>query len=314
MQKIWTMGELLVEIMRPRPDMPLEAPGEFVGPFPSGAPAIFCDTVARLGFPAGIIGRVGDDPFGRCVCDRLEKDGVDLRFVTKEQKGSTACAFVTYAGDGSRAFLFHLTETPAARAVTPAALAEEPASFFHVMGCSLTAGDALAAHILQAAEALRANGARISFDPNIRPELLQGGNLGQIVEPILAMCDVLLPGVEELLLLTGQSSLESAISFLFDRTPVSLLALKRGKAGCEIISRTERFQMGVYAVDAVDPTGAGDCFDAAFLCGLLQELPLAQCARMASAAAALNTQRLGPMEGDISMETVERMMRSHPEI
>ena len=49
MAGIWTMGELLVEIMRPKAGMELYEPGEFLGPFPSGAPAIFIDTVARLG-------------------------------------------------------------------------------------------------------------------------------------------------------------------------------------------------------------------------------------------------------------------------
>ena len=47
MCEIWTMGEMLVEIMRPRAEMPLDKPDVFVGPFPSGAPAIFIDTAAR---------------------------------------------------------------------------------------------------------------------------------------------------------------------------------------------------------------------------------------------------------------------------
>jgi sugar/nucleoside kinase (ribokinase family) len=77
MTGIWTMGEILVEIMRPRPEMALDQPGEFLGPFPSGAPAIFIDTVARLGHPAGMIGGAGADDFGACVLGRLERDGVD---------------------------------------------------------------------------------------------------------------------------------------------------------------------------------------------------------------------------------------------
>lgn len=55
MCEIWTMGEMLVEIMRPRAGMALFTPGEFIGPFPSGAPAIFIDTVARLNHSAGIL-------------------------------------------------------------------------------------------------------------------------------------------------------------------------------------------------------------------------------------------------------------------
>ncbi|MBE3138566.1 MAG: sugar kinase, partial [Actinobacteria bacterium] len=64
MANIWTMGEMLVEIMRPEPNMPFNENGEFLGPFPSGAPAIFADTVAKLGHSAGIIGGVGVDGFG----------------------------------------------------------------------------------------------------------------------------------------------------------------------------------------------------------------------------------------------------------
>jgi sugar/nucleoside kinase (ribokinase family) len=48
-----------------------------VGPFPSGAPAIFIDQVGRLGRPGGIIGCVGDDDFGWLNIDRLRRDGVD---------------------------------------------------------------------------------------------------------------------------------------------------------------------------------------------------------------------------------------------
>jgi len=56
---IWTMGEMLVEIMRPKPDMSFNESGEFLGPFPSGAPAIFADIVVKFGYLAGIIGGVG---------------------------------------------------------------------------------------------------------------------------------------------------------------------------------------------------------------------------------------------------------------
>ena len=54
-----SLGELLVEIMRKDLDKPLDKPADFVGPFPSGAPAIFIDAVARLGVPTGFIGVIG---------------------------------------------------------------------------------------------------------------------------------------------------------------------------------------------------------------------------------------------------------------
>ena len=77
MTEIMTMGEIIVEIMRSSIDQPLDRPGIFKGPYPSGAPAIFIDTVARLGHRAAIAGGVGEDDFGKCLLDRLEHDGVD---------------------------------------------------------------------------------------------------------------------------------------------------------------------------------------------------------------------------------------------
>ena len=53
MAEIWTMGEMIVEIMREKENEPLDKAGVFRGPYPSGAPAIFIDTVARLGHKGG---------------------------------------------------------------------------------------------------------------------------------------------------------------------------------------------------------------------------------------------------------------------
>ncbi len=186
MAEVWTMGEMLVEIMRPRAGMPLHAAGEFLGPFPSGAPAIFIDTVARLGHSAGIVGGVGRDDFGRCLLDRLRADGVDTRFVLEAESGSTAVAFVTYFADGSRRFIFHIDGTPAVAARVPESWTDGrlPADasgrtprWFHVMGCSLMAGESLRREIVRAAGIFHSAGARISFDPNIRTELLGGRDI-----------------------------------------------------------------------------------------------------------------------------------------
>ena len=102
MAEVLIMGEMLVEIMRPTEGIPLDKEGHFRGPFPSGAPAIFIDTVAKLGHSAAIIGGVGKDDFGKCLIDRLKKDGVDCTYVIESDKNSTGVAFVTYFADGSR--------------------------------------------------------------------------------------------------------------------------------------------------------------------------------------------------------------------
>ena len=301
------MGEILVEIMRPGPDMPLGEAGIFNGPYPSGAPAIFIDTVARLGHEAGIIGGVGRDDFGRCCIDRLKKSGVDTSLVTESDNGSTAVAFVAYDSAGERSFIFHIGNTPAALACCPCEgdIVSPAPTFFHIMGCSLMADESLCREILKTAELFHKLGARISFDPNIRTELLGPRGLADLIAPIMAKCSVLLPGYAELLAVSGAQSMEAGVEALFENPVLEIIAVKLGHEGCRVFTRSEDFKLGVYPITPADPTGAGDCFDAAFLCGLADGLPLPDAARQASAAAALNTAAFGPMEGDISPHNIK---------
>ena len=71
-KKVLTVGEILVEIVATTKGDGFLEPQPLVGPFPSGAPAIFIDQIGRLGTPAAIISRVGDDDFGRLNVDRLD--------------------------------------------------------------------------------------------------------------------------------------------------------------------------------------------------------------------------------------------------
>ena len=96
MLKVVTLGEILVEIMADERGHGFREPLRLVGPFPSGAPAIFIDQVAKLGQPCGIIACVGDDDFGRVNLERLEKDGVDVKAVEVHRTYVTGSAFVRY--------------------------------------------------------------------------------------------------------------------------------------------------------------------------------------------------------------------------
>lgn len=79
MSKVFTIGEILVEIMASKIGQPFDQPGIWNGPYPSGAPAIFIDQVTRLGVPCSIISCVGNDGFGDINIHRLAADGVDIR-------------------------------------------------------------------------------------------------------------------------------------------------------------------------------------------------------------------------------------------
>lgn len=314
MAEIWTMGETLVEIMRTEVDKPLNETGLFSGPYPSGSSAIMISTVARMGHSCGIISGVGKDGFGECMLNRLKKDGVDVSKVLVDPDGSTACAFVAYDSEGDRRYLFHWDETPATKAVMPDVT--EPslkeAKYFHVMGCALTAKLSYGWEIVKTAGAMKAQGTKISFDPNVRTEHLTNPNKSkecfEIINAMLEITNLFAPGLDELKLVTGIDDVEEAVKKCFENPNLEILMLKMGSKGSRIYTRDGQVvEQGLYKVESVDPTGAGDTSLGAFLCALLEGKDMKECAEIAAAAGALNVAAFGPMEGKISPENVQAM-------
>lgn len=314
MAEIWTMGETLVEIMRTEVDKPLNETGLFSGPYPSGSSAIMISTVARMGHSCGIISGVGNDGFGECMLNRLKKDGVDVSKVLVDPDGSTACAFVAYDSQGDRRYLFHWDETPATKAVMPDVT--EPslkeAKYFHVMGCALTAKLSYGWEIVKTARAMKAQGTKISFDPNVRTEHLTNPKKSkesfEIINAMLEITNLFAPGLDELKLVTGIDDVEEAVKKCFENPNLEILMLKMGSKGSRVYTRDGQVvEQGLYKVESVDPTGAGDTSLGAFLCALLEGKNMKECAEIAAAAGALNVAAFGPMEGKISPENVQAM-------
>src|SRR3712207_561347 len=162
--EVISIGNMLVEVMRASLDEPLDRPGTFAGPFPSGDTPIFVDTVARLGRTAGFIGVVGEDDFGRCLLARLTEDGVDTSCVVVMPGYTTGVAFVAYFRDGTRRFLFHWQHAAAGLLAPEHVRADYVggAHWLHVTGCNLAVNESCRA-ACEAAIAAMAPGARLSF-------------------------------------------------------------------------------------------------------------------------------------------------------
>jgi tagatose kinase len=306
---VLSIGELLVEVMRTGVDQPLSLPGPFIGPFPSGAPAIFIDAVARLGLAAGFIGAVGLDAFGDCVVNRLQADGVDTGHVRRTPGMTTGIAFVSYQADGSRSFVFHLPQSAAAQITVEDVHASYVASahFLHITGSALATSEGMRQACYRAMDLCKAAGGRVSFDPNVRPELLGLDRLRQICAPVLAQCDVLFPSGAEARFLTGLEDEIAACHSLIEQG-IPLVALKQGERGSTVFTSEGSFHAPPLRVEEVDPTGAGDCYDAGFVVGLLEGWPLPRVAAFANTVGALSVTRMGPMEGIPGRDEAERIM------
>jgi len=308
--EIIALGEALVEVMREQVDVPLDRASTFVGPFPSGAPAIFADQAARLGHHVGFIGAVGDDDFGSCQLGRLLADGVDVTYCPRVPDRATGVAFVTYFSDGNRRFLYHIAHAAAGQMPDADMEYLRQAQFLHICGSSLSVSERMRQSCYRAANTVAEAGGRISFDPNLRPELLGGEDaLRRVCGPVLELAYVVLPSGAEAELLAGVRGATEACRALLERGP-RVVGLKRGAHGCTIFTREQKTEVAAYQVQAVDPTGAGDCFDAGFVVGLLEGLPLEHVGRLANACGALGATKNGPMEGAFVREVVAGFMRS----
>ena len=222
-----TAGEILVEIMATSRGNGFCEPLELVGPFPSGAPAIFIDQVAKLGAAAGIISAVGDDDFGRLNTDRLAADGVDVSAIAVVPDFPTGSAFVRYRPDGSRDFVFNIGKSASGQT----ALTDNArnligkAGHVHVMG-SAFAIPGIAPVILEAVSAVKTRGGSVSFDPNVRKELITGdGDVARHFARVLALTDLLLPSDDELLIAAGGQRSGS------DREPAGARVLRLSSSG-----------------------------------------------------------------------------------
>jgi sugar/nucleoside kinase (ribokinase family) len=311
MKSILTIGEILVEIMATEKGDGFLEPINLVGPFPSGAPAIFIDQAAKFGQPAAIIGCVGNDDFGRVNLDRLRRDGVDVQGVRIDFEMATGSAFVRYRRDGSRAFVYNIKHS-AAGAISLDAAAKavlNRSDHLHVMGTALSSPNIVEV-ILAAAEAIKVRGGTISFDPNLRPEILNLPGLREACETIFRRCDLFLPSGAELYLFTKAKEEKATVPEILDRG-VRVIVHKRGADGASYYDSKARLTQDGFEVKEVDPTGAGDCFGATFVSCWLRNMPPAQCLAYAAASGALAVTRQGPMEGAASQAELDAFLASH---
>jgi sugar/nucleoside kinase (ribokinase family) len=303
--EIIAIGEILVEIMRTEVDRPLDEPGLFTGPYPSGAPAIFASQAARLGHKTAMIGAVGKDDFGLCMRRRFEADGIDDSHVADVEDLATGVAFVAYFGDGSRKFIFHFGNSAAGHLPPVDDIDLSGTKFIHICGCTLSGGGLLRDRAYQLAERAAESGVGVSFDPNLRPELLGGEEaVRQVCRPVTDRATVISPGTSEAMILATDDDPDIACRKLIDEG-TDVVALKLGDRGCRLYSAHEVVEVPARPVEAVDPTGAGDCFDAAIVVGLVEGLPLEKVGELANACGALATTKVGPMEGAAARADVE---------
>ena len=311
--RIGCIGDLLVEFVCTSKNGRHRRADSYIGPYPSGAAGIFIDQAARAGGACIFVGAVGDDAFGQVVRDRLVADGVDASLIKLVKGVPTGTAFVSYNDDGSRDFVYNIVLSAAAQfdadEATIAALAAFNLDVMHVSGSALSDAN-MGAKVLRVCKALHAKGVKISFDPNVRKELIGNPAYFDAVRDMMAISAIFLPSEDDAATLFPGETLAKFAATLFARG-VEYVVLKKGEQGVDGVSRAgESIALAAHRVEALDPTGAGDCFCATFVTLIASGAHgFRHALERANAAGALAVTKVGPMEGASHLATIEAFLK-----
>ncbi len=246
--------------------------------------------LAILGVPVRLMGAVGRDPAADIALSALASCGVDVTGVAR-LSAPTATSVVLINGQGERQFLHRpgaSDEAFAQPALFPSD-AEKNASHFHL--ASFFVVPPLRKNAARMLAEARQAGLSTSFDTNWDPR----GEWLAAVEPCLPHIDTFFMNEDECRMMTDRSEAD-AVRVLMDRG-VREVVIKLGARGCAIYKDDAKIVCPAFPVDAVDTTGAGDCFVAGFLAARQRGYSPACAGLFANAVGALTVQRIGAVEG-----------------
>ena len=284
---IVAIGEPLLEFNQTAPGEPRYLQGF------GGDSSNMIIAAARSGARAAYVTRVGDDEFGRMFRALWAAERVDTRGVATDPQAHTGVYFVSHGPQG-HVFSYLRAGSAASRLRSedlPLALLRG-ARFVHASGISMAISASASDAVLAALDGARAAGAKVSFDSNLRLRLWPLARARAMIGAAAALADYFFPSLEDASSLSGLDGPDANLDWAH-RLGARHVFLKLGADGVIASDGTRRERIAGHRVNAVDATGAGDCFCGAALARLAAGDSLFEAARYANAAAALATTGFG---------------------
>jgi ribokinase len=291
--------DLLVEVPRfPREDD--EVPILNLLRSSGGDAANIAAAAARLGLRTELIACVGDDDAGANLCGELQGRAVGTGGIQVAPGEVTGQVISIIRSDGQRNLLsfrganreLHIGEEQAKRI--------RRSRVVHLSDPMPKVG-------LAVLQALPVGPIRLSLDPG---SITAARGFDNLVA-LLSRTYLFLANESEFLLLTGETTLEKAAWQILSSGP-EIVVVKRGEKGCQVVTRDNLSTVAAFPVKAVDSTGAGDAFDAAFITALLKGMQYLEAARFANAVGALVTTKFGAQTAHPTLEETLDFMENNP--
>lgn len=299
---VLALGEPMIEFNQTRPGEPNYLQGF------GGDTSNMIIAAARQGARAAYVTRLGEDAFGRMFLDLWRGESVDISGVAMDAAAHTGVYFVTH--DASGHVFSYLRAGSAASRMRPEELPLDlirSARFVQASGISMAISASASDSVLAAFDAARASGVRVAMDSNLRLKLWPLARARALITAAAAMADYFFPSIEDAQALSGLKDADAIIDWAH-RLGAKAVLLKLGPEGALISDGAKRERIAGYKVNAVDATGAGDCFCGACLARLAAGDSLWDAARYANAAAALSTTGFGAVAPLPRLEAVRKLL------
>lgn len=248
--KVLVVGEALVDVVRRGDDVV----------HPGGSPLNVAVGLQRLDVPATLHSSFGADAHGVAIAQHLEASGVTITPSTIHDR-PTSVALATIAPDGAATYTFSIEWDPASLDVAPADV-----DLVHVgsIGAALEPGATLVERLVTASRP----GATISFDPNVRPQLMGSAETARPrIERLVALADVVKASDEDLAWLYPDADVTDVMDRWRALGP-ALVVVTRGGDGADAVAAAGRIRVAAPATEVADTIGAGDSFMAGLLAAL----------------------------------------------
>ncbi len=274
----------------------------------SGGNGMSASIVAkRLGVDSSLAAYIGDesDLFSNFLLDTLKKNGVDTRLVHRVPNESCGMVIALISERGSRYFLLKSGAQQYLN-ITPELV--ERLDEFDVVSIhgtfQMPSFDGKGTYeLLSRAKAL---GKTTLMD--VTPS--GTGDWISLIADALKYCDYFMPSILEAQKMSRFERVEDIAEDILTRGPKCVI-IKHGSKGCYYSNGTESGFVPAYKIKAVDTTGAGDCFCAAFVSTLEREIPLVERLKYASAVGAICCTSMGAISGIKDKAQVEEFIKQH---
>lgn len=266
----------------------------------AGAESNVAIGLARQGLAVRYVTAVGRDWFGEAIQRALRAEQVDLSGLLVDPAARTGLMIKQPQVLGEPSVVYYRADSAFARnAVTLAdTLPVGAGDLLFLSGITPALRPEIAAAFARLVERAAASGARVCLDVNFRSKLWTWDDARTALRPLIRHCQVVFASEDEAAALTeaGPTFRESAAALLALGT--GEVVIKRGPEGAVHFTAAGELAVLAHRIPAVvDPIGAGDAFDAGFVAGRVQGLPLEHCLRLGAVLGAAACSFTGDWEG-----------------